>query len=221
VVRYSEAHAALAKLHPDLGELVRRIAGLQVRNAGTIGGNIANGSPIGDMPPALIALGATVSLRRGDKRRTLPLESFFIRYGVQDRQPGEFVESLFIPRPAPDALIRITKLSKRFDSDISAVCAAFFLTIANGIVTQARIAFGGMAGVPARAPQAEAALTGQPWREANVEAAAEALARDYAPLNDLRGSAAYRMAVAANLLRRLWIEQASGEKASVLELADG
>jgi xanthine dehydrogenase small subunit len=220
VVRYSEARDALTRLHPDLGELVRRIAGLQVRNAGTIGGNIANGSPIGDMPPALIALGATVTLRRGDARRTLPLESFFIRYGVQDRQPGEFVESLSIPRPAPDMLIRITKLSKRFDSDISAVCGAFLLKIENDIVTEARIAFGGMAGVPARAPQAEAALIGQPWSEATAEAAAQGLARDYAPLNDLRGSAAYRVSVAANLMRRLWIEQ-SGEPVSVLELADG
>jgi xanthine dehydrogenase small subunit len=221
VVRYSEAHDAFGRLHPDLGELVRRIAGLQVRNAGTIGGNIANGSPIGDMPPALIALGATVTLRRGDARRTLPLESFFIRYGVQDRQPGEFVESIFIPRPAPDTLIRITKLSKRFDSDISAVCGAFLLKIENEIVTEARIAFGGMAGTPARAPQAEAALVGQPWNETTAESAAQALGRDYAPLNDLRGSAAYRVAVAANLIRRLWIEQASGEPISVLELADG
>jgi xanthine dehydrogenase small subunit len=220
-VRYSEARDALARLHPDLGELVRRIAGLQVRNAGTIGGNIANGSPIGDMPPALIALGATVTLRHGDARRTLPLERFFIRYGVQDRTPGEFVESVHIPRPAPDALIRITKLSKRFDSDISAVCGAFFLIIENNIVTQARIAFGGMAGIPARAPQAEAALVGRPWIEATAEAAAVALARDYAPLSDLRGAAAYRVAVAANLMRRLWIEQASGEPVSVLELTDG
>lgn len=219
VVRYSDARDALTRLHPDLGELVRRIAGLQVRNAGTIGGNIANGSPIGDMPPALIALGATVTLRKGDARRTLPLEDFFIRYGVQDRQPGEFVESLHIPRPASRTLIRITKLSKRFDSDISAVCGAILLKIEKDVVIEARIAFGGMAGVPARAPLAEAALVGQPWSEATVEAAAEALTRDYAPLNDLRGSAAYRLTVAANLIRRLWIEQA--EPVSVLELADG
>lgn len=221
VVRYSEARDALTRLHPDLGELVRRIAGLQVRNAGTIGGNIANGSPIGDMPPALIALGATVTLRRGDVRRTLPLESYFVRYGVQDRQPGEFVESLYIPRPATDTLIRITKLSKRFDSDISAGCGAFLLRIENGVVSEARIAFGGMAGIPARAPLAEAALIGQPWSEATAEGAADALTRDYAPLNDLRGSAAYRLTVAANLMRRLWIEQASGEPISVLELANG
>jgi len=220
-IRYSEAHAALGRLHPDLGELVRRIGGLQVRNAGTIGGNIANGSPIGDMPPALIALGATVTLRQGDARRTMPLEAFFVRYGVQDRQPDEFVESMYVPRPPAGALVRIAKLSKRFDSDIAAVCGAFMLTVADGHVTQARIAFGGMAGTPARALGAEAALTGKPWSEATVEAAAIALGSDYAPLDDLRGSAAYRRIVAANLLRRLWIEQATGEPVSVLALADG
>jgi xanthine dehydrogenase small subunit len=213
-VRYSEAREALARLHPDLGELVRRIGGVQVRNAGTIGGNIANGSPIGDMPPALIALGATLTLRRGAERRTLPLEEFFLSYGKQDRAPGEFVESVHIPRPTPDALIRIVKLSKRFDSDISGVCGAFALRIDDGIVTGARIAFGGMAGIPARAPSCEAALTGQPWSAGTVEAAAQALARDYAPLDDLRGSAAYRRAVAANLLRRIWAEQS--EPVSVL-----
>jgi len=220
-VRYSDAHAALGRLHPDLGELVRRIGGVQVRNAGTIGGNIANGSPIGDTPPALIALEATVTLRKGDARRAMPLEAFFIRYGVQDREPGEFVESIHVPRPEAGALVRIVKLSKRFDSDITAVCGAFMLTIADGIVTKARIAFGGMAGTPARATGAEAALTGKPWSEATVEAAAAALAADYSPLDDLRGSAAYRRTVAANLLRRLWIEQATGEPVSVLALADG
>ncbi|MDB5706084.1 MAG: hypothetical protein JWN66_3200 [Sphingomonas bacterium] len=217
-VRYTEAKAALARLHPDLGELVRRIGGLQVRNAGTIGGNIANGSPIGDMPPALIALGATLTLRRGDTRRTLPLESFFIRYGVQDRAADEFVESVHVPRPGPDTIVRVVKLSKRFDSDISAVCGAFAITVEQGCVTGARIAFGGMAATPARAATCEAALLGQSWSEETIEAAAQALARDYTPLSDARGSSAYRLTVAANLLRRLWAEQ-SGEVTSVL--ADG
>ncbi|MES1972025.1 MAG: xanthine dehydrogenase small subunit [Pseudomonadota bacterium] len=221
-VRYTQARAALARLHPDLGELVRRIGGLQVRNAGTIGGNIANGSPIGDMPPALIALGATLTLRRGDVRRTIPLESFFKAYGVQDRAPGEFVESVHVPRPSAGTIVRIVKLSKRFDSDISAVCGAFAITVEGGRVTAARIAFGGMAGTPARAAGCEAALLGQPWTEATVEAAAQALGQDYTPLTDARGSSAYRLAVAANLLRRLWAEQ-SGEATSVLDgaLADG
>jgi xanthine dehydrogenase small subunit len=213
-VRYSEAREALARLHADLGELVRRIGGVQVRNAGTIGGNIANGSPIGDMPPALIALGADLTLRRGSERRTLPLEDFFLSYGKQDLAPSEFVESVRIPRPPPDLLFRVVKLSKRFDSDISGVCGAFALRIVDGIVAEAHVAFGGMAGIPARAPRCETALTGRPWTEAAVEAAAQALARDYEPLDDLRGSAAYRRTVAGNLLRRIWAEQ--NEPVSVL-----
>jgi xanthine dehydrogenase small subunit len=208
-VRYSEAKDALALLHPDLGELVRRIGGLQVRNAGTIGGNIANGSPIGDMPPALIALGAELVLRRGEERRTMPLERYFLSYGKQDRQPGEFVESVRIPRPAGDARIRIVKLSKRFDSDISALCGAFVLRVEEERIAEARIAFGGMAEIPARAPACEAALTGGRWSEATFEAAAEALAQDYQPLSDLRGSARYRLAAAANLVRGLRLEPES------------
>jgi len=214
-VRYSEAREALARLHPDLGELVRRIGGVQVRNAGTIGGNIANGSPIGDMPPALIALGADLTLRRGSELRTIPLESFFLSYGKQDLAEGEFVESVRIPRPSPAMLVRIVKLSKRFDSDISGVCGAFALGIEDGMVREARVAFGGMAGIPARAPGCEAALTGKPWNAETVEAAARALADDYTPLDDLRGSAAYRRTVAANLLRRIWAEQS--EPVSVLD----
>ncbi|ESQ91237.1 hypothetical protein ABAC460_06645 [Asticcacaulis sp. AC460] len=206
-VRYSDAHAALTRLHPSLGELVRRIGAVQVRNSGTIGGNIANGSPIGDMPPALIALGASVTLRRGDVRRTIPLEDFFIAYGRQDRQPGEFVESVFIPRPT--GLYRVVKLSKRFDSDISAVCGAFHVTIANGVVTAARVAFGGMAGTPKRTMACEAALAGQPWSQATLEAAALALRQDYQPLSDVRGSSEYRLTSAANLVRKLWFDGVS------------
>jgi len=218
--RYSDAREALTRLHPDLGELVRRIAGVQIRNTGTIGGNIANGSPIGDMPPALIALGATLTLRKGDARRTIALEDFFVAYGQQDRGLGEFVESIFVPRPAPSALIRVVKLSKRFDSDISAVCGAIALDIADGIITTARVAFGGMAATPKRAAACEAALTGAPMSEATFEAAATAIAADYAPLDDLRGSASYRITVAANLLHRLWAEQ-SGARVSVLDDVDG
>jgi xanthine dehydrogenase small subunit len=205
-VRYNDARAALATLHTDLGELVRRIGAVQVRNAGTIGGNIANGSPIGDMPPALMALGASLTLRRGTRRRTLPLEDFFLDYRRQDRQRGEFVESLFIPKPHPDQLIRIVKLSKRFDSDISALCGAFALTIENGIITAARIAFGGMAATPRRATHCEAALTGAIWADSSLDRAAVALTNDFTPLSDLRGSASYRLHAAGNLLRRLWHE---------------
>ncbi|QQV76208.1 xanthine dehydrogenase small subunit [Sphingomonas aliaeris] len=216
-VRYNETRAALARLDPQLGELVRRIGGVQVRNSGTIGGNIANGSPIGDMPPALIALGAVLTLRRGDERRSMALEDFFLSYGKQDRAADEFVESVFVPRPATGTIVRVTKLTKRFDSDISAVCGAFAISIDRGVVSAARVAFGGMAGIPARAARCEAALFGQEWSGATVEHAALALAEDFRPLDDARGSAAYRSLAAGNLLRRLWAEQ-SGEKVSVLDL---
>lgn len=217
-VRYAEAHAALARLHPDLGELVRRIGGLQVRNAGTVGGNIANGSPIGDGPPALIALGAQLTLRSAAGRRTLPLEDFFLSYGRQDRQPGEFVESLFVPRPGPDDVVHMSKLSRRFDSDISAVCGAFRLTVAQGTITAARVAFGGMAGTPHRAAACERALVGQPFAAPTIAAAAHALGEDYTPLSDVRGSSAYRAEAAAALLWRLW-HRSQGVPVSVLDLA--
>jgi xanthine dehydrogenase small subunit len=216
-VRYADAHAALARLHPDLGELVRRIGGLQVRNAGTVGGNIANGSPIGDGPPALIALEAQLTLRSAAGARTIPLADYFLDYGKQDRQPGEFVESVFVPRPGPDDMILIAKLSRRFDSDISAVCGAFKLTVVDGAIIRAVVAFGGMAATPRRAPACEAALIGASFSLATIEAAATALQSDYAPLTDVRGSAAYRLDAAANLLRRLWRRQ-QGDAVSLLDL---
>lgn len=203
-VRYGDALKSLAGLDPSLGELVRRLGSVQVRNSGTIGGNIANGSPIGDMPPALIALGATLILRKGGETRKLPLEDFFLAYGEQDRRPGELVEAVIVPPPA--GLYRVFKLSKRFDQDISAVCGAFSLAIKDETVENARVAFGGMAATPRRAAACEAALTGNPWTEETVEAAATALERDFQPIDDMRASAAYRMAGAKNLLRKLFAE---------------
>ncbi len=216
-VRYAEAHDAFARLHPDLGELTRRLGGLQVRNAGTIGGNIANGSPIGDGPPAFIALGATLTVRSAEGRRTMPLESYFIAYGQQDLRPGEFVENLHIPRPGRNDIVHISKLARRFDSDITAVCGAFKLTVRDHEITDARIAFGGMAATPKRAVGCEAALTGRPFTLATIQTAMDALRSDYAPLTDVRGSAAYRVDAAANLLLRLWYK-AQGETISVLDL---
>ena len=216
-VRYAEVHQAMARLHPDLGELVRRIGGLQVRNSGTVCGNIANGSPIGDGPPALIALGAQLTLRSAQGRRTMPLENYFIDYGKQDRAPGEFVESVFVPRPAAGAVVHISKLSRRFDSDISAVLGAFAVTVDQGKVTAARVAFGGMAATPRRAVACEAALVGQPFDEKTVAAAADALRGDYQPFTDVRGTAAYRIEAAAALLWRLW-HRAHGVPVSVLNV---
>lgn len=195
---------ALEPLHPSFAAMLHRFAAPAVRAAATLGGNIANGSPIGDTPPPLIALGARLRLRHGPDRRELPLEEFFVDYGQQDRAPGEFVESILIPRQ-PDTL-QVYKLSKRFDQDISAVCGAFNIVVKDGIVTHARMAFGGMAGVPKRAAGAEAALTGQQWDEAAIDAARRALARDFSPLSDMRASAAYRLDAAGAMLTRCLAE---------------
>lgn len=202
----AEFGAFIADRHPSLAELIRRYGSVQVRNAATIGGNIANGSPIGDSPPALIALGATLHLRKGDARRSLPLEEFFLDYGKQDRAPGEFVEAVSFP-VQPDTLA-CYKLSKRFDQDISAVCGCFNVSVEDGLVTAARIAFGGMAGVPKRAGAVEAALVGLPWSEAGVIKAQAALADDFQPLSDMRATAAYRMRAAEGMLMRYFHEQA-------------
>ena len=207
---------AVAERLPSFGEMLRRYASVQVRNAATIGGNIANGSPIGDGPPALIALGATLHLRRGDEMRSMPLEDFFIEYRKQDRRPGEFVAGVSFPENAP--ALRCYKISKRFDQDISAVCGCFNVTVEGGVVTGARIAFGGMAGVPKRASLAEAALVGKDWTEAVVNAAAEAMAGDFTPMSDMRASAGYRMLTAQNLLRR-YFHDLNGTAVSVLEVS--
>ncbi len=206
---------ALAPHHPSFAQLLRRYASTQVRNAATIGGNIANGSPIGDGPPALIAMGCTLHLRRGDDLRSIPLESFFLDYREQDRRPSEFVAGLSIPAEAPS--LRCYKISKRFDQDISAVLGCFNLTVEGGTITAARIAFGGMAGIPKRAAQVEAALIGQPWTEATIAAALPAFAQDFQPLTDMRASAAYRLMTAQNLLTR-YFHDLNGVPVNVLEV---
>jgi xanthine dehydrogenase small subunit len=212
-VSYTEAHEALGRHVPALAELIDRIGGEQIRNGGTVGGNIANGSPIGDMAPGLIALDATLTLRKGSSRRAIPLETFFIAYGRQDRQPGEFVEWVDVPLPEAGALFAVHKVTKRRDEDITAVLGAFHLRFAHaGHVAAARIAYGGMAGTPKRATAVEAALRGQPWTQETVEAALPAFEQDFSPLTDMRASASYRMLVAKNLLRRVWLEN-SGAKA--------
>lgn len=210
-----DVHAMLKDHHPSYAEMVRRYGSEQVRSAATIGGNIANGSPIGDNPPALIALDAVLHLRHGDKTRDIALEDFFIAYGKQDRAKGELVTGVTIPASAP--ALRVYKLSKRFDQDISAVCGAFNITIVDGIVSDARIAFGGMAGTPARAKTVEAALIGQPWTLDVVDVAAKEFATDYTPMTDMRASADYRMTTAQNMLHRYFAET-TGADVNVLEV---
>lgn len=205
-VTYTEATAAIIKRFPQLEELWMRIGGAQVRNKGTIGANIANGSPIGDTPPPLLALGASITLRKGDVRREVKLEDFFIAYGKQDRQPGEFVESVTIPSLPEGEQFACYKITKRKDEDISALCGAFRVKLEGGKVAAITIAYGGMAATPKRARAVEAALLGKAWTVATVEAAIPAYAEDYQPLTDMRASAEYRLLAAQNLLRRFFLE---------------
>ncbi len=215
---YEDARAPLLAHFPHLARYWERIAGWQVRAMGTLGGNIANGSPIGDTPPPFIALGATLVLRAGDNRREIALEEFFLDYGKQDLRPGEFVEAIRLPKPCPGTLHAAYKLSKRRDEDITAVACGIALHVEGGTITEARLAFGGMAATPKRAAQAEAALTGQPFTEASLRAAADALPQDFTPLSDMRASAAYRMRAAQNLLARFWLE-AQGQPATLEDVA--
>ena len=206
-VSLNDAYGALCKLYPqELGELWQRFASLPIRNAGTLGGNVANGSPIGDSMPWLIALGSEVVLQGAAGRRVLPLEAFYLGYQKKDLQAGEFVAAVRVPLPRANVTFRTYKLAKRFDQDISAVCAAFAFTLDGNTVVDARIAYGGMAATPCRAPRAEASLTGLSWSETNLRVAMDMLAQDYAPLSDMRASNTYRMQTAQNLLRRFWLE---------------
>uniref|UniRef100_E1T6D3 Xanthine dehydrogenase, small subunit n=1 Tax=Burkholderia sp. (strain CCGE1003) TaxID=640512 RepID=E1T6D3_BURSG len=205
-VTLEDAYAALAADYPELAELWTRFASLPIRNAGTLGGNVANGSPIGDSMPALLALGAEVVLRQGTRTRTLPLDAFYLGYQKTALAPGEFVAALRVPRPVGNLRFRTYKVSKRYDQDISAVCAAFALHVRDGGIDTARVAFGGMAATPKRAAHTEAVLTGAPWNEATVRQAMNALAADYQPLTDMRASSAYRLKVARNLLWRFYLE---------------
>lgn len=212
----TDVEAAIAPYHPSFAAMIRRYGSVQVRNAATIGGNIANGSPIGDGPPALIALGARLHLRKGDARREIALEDFFLDYGKQDRLPGEFVEAVSVPKQ--DDTLRCYKLSKRFDQDISAVCGCLSIIRDGDTITEARLAYGGMAGIPKRAAAAEAAMIGQSFGEATMRAAMAAMADDFAPLSDMRASAGYRLETAQNMLLR-YLHEMQGHQTNVQEVS--
>ncbi|HBK06522.1 MAG TPA: xanthine dehydrogenase small subunit [Acetobacteraceae bacterium] len=215
-VTYHEALPVLEKHFPDLGAMIRRIGSRQIRNRGTIGGNIANASPIGDSPPALLALDASVVLRRGDTRRTISLDAFFIGYRQTVLAPGEFIERIDVPLPKAGEVFRCYKVSKRFDQDISAVCAAFRLRIEDGIVRDIRIGFGGMAATPVRSTAVEDALMGRPWSKATIRTAQAVMDSAMSPLSDMRASSAYRRTVARNLLLKCFLE--TSEEAAVTRL---
>jgi len=202
----TDCYDALAAEYPDFGELLHRFASLQIRNQGTLGGNIGNASPIGDSPPLLIALGAQIVLRKGNDSRTLKLEDYFIDYRVTARQESEFIERIIVPKAREHWAFRAYKVSKRLDDDISAVCAAFNLRIENGVIEQARVAFGGMAAIPKRARACEAALIDKPFNQATLDKACQALGEDFTPLSDFRASKEYRLLGAQNLLRKYFVE---------------
>jgi xanthine dehydrogenase small subunit len=205
-VSLSDAYEALEALYPQVREMWERFASPPIRNAGTLGGNVANGSPIGDSMPWLIAVGTRVVLRNAERARTLALEDLYVDYMEKSMLPDEIVEAVEVPFPGGNQQFRTYKLSKRFDSDISAVCAAFAIELTADRVVGARIAFGGMAATPKRATHCEMALSGRPWSEPTVRDAMAALARDYTPLTDMRASSDYRTRTAANLLYRFYLE---------------
>jgi xanthine dehydrogenase small subunit len=202
----ADAMEVIVANYPGLDELFRRFASPPIRNAGTLGGNIANGSPIGDSMPALMVLGTSLVLRRGRSRREVPLETFYLDYQVKDLRAAEFLETIRIPLLSDDVLVASHKLSKRFDQDISAVCNAYRLELDGEIVSDFRMACGGMAATVRRADNCEALVRGKPWNEETVDAACTALARDFEPITDMRASAGYRLRAAQNLLRRFYHE---------------
>ena len=196
----------LNREYPELAEAWTRFASVPIRNAGTLGGNIANGSPIGDSMPVLIALGASIVLRRGDAERELPLEDFYIDYQKTALGTGEFVDHIRVPRAVAGADIRAYKVSKRFDQDISAVFVCFRLVREHDQVKDVRIGCGGMAAIPKRASKCEQALAGRPWSEATIATAQTALDEEFAPLSDMRATATYRRLALGNLLHRFYLE---------------
>ena len=214
-VTMARLQPVLQEHHPSYAELVRRYGSEQVRQAATVGGNIANGSPIGDNAPALIALGAVLTLRKGADSRSLPIADFFLDYGRQDLNSGEFVEAVTFPKVADD--LRCYKLSKRFDQDISAVCGCFNVQVENGVITKAKTGFGGMAGIPKRAEAVEASLIGNAWAIETIEAVLPLFSEDFSPLSDMRASADYRLKAAQNMLLR-YFHDIGGDAVDVLQV---
>ena len=205
-VTLTDAMRLLTAHYPQLDELFRRFASPPIRNAGTLGGNIANGSPIGDSMAALMVAGCTLILESTDGQRETTLEDFYIDYQVKDLRPGEFVATVRIPKLADGCILHSHKLSKRFDQDISAVCTAYRLKLDDGKVTDFAMACGGMAATIKRASNCEQVLIGAEWNPASIEQAKQALARDFAPISDMRASAEYRLLATQNLLQRFYLE---------------
>ena len=218
-VSLTDAFAVLEKYYPDLNEIIRRFASPPIRNAATLCGNIANASPIGDTMPALISLGATLVLRRGDKVRELPLDEFYLDYQQKALQESEFVQAVRIPLIWADGShFHSYKISKRYDQDISAVCGAYFAQVEDGVVENIRICYGGMAAIPKRARRCEEVVRGRQWNEATAQGAVRALSKDYQPLTDMRAAADYRLRVAGSLLKRFYLETTGDDVVSIENL---
>lgn len=213
-VTHTDAYASIETHFPDFGEMLRRFASTLIRNSSTVGGNVANGSPIGDSMPVMIALGAGLVLRGPQGEREMPLEDYYIDYGKQDRRTGEYVARLRLPKLAADERFCCYKLSKRFDQDISAVCAAFKLRLDSDRVAELRTGFGGIAAIPARAPKTEKLVQGQPWCEATLAQAEAALKAEFTPLTDMRATEDYRQLATARLLRKFFVETTQPEQST-------
>lgn len=205
-ISYSDCKDALCREYPDLHEFIERLGSRQIRNQGTLGGNVGNASPIGDMPPVLIALNAQLVLRSASGARTIPVEDYFISYKVTDQQAGEFIETIIVPKAKAGYHFKAYKISKRLEDDISAICGIFYLSVDKGVIVDASIAFGGMAEIPKRASLCQRALIGQPWNQNTIDVAMEALDNDYTPISDFRASSKYRALVSKNLLQRLFLD---------------
>ncbi|NYZ65099.1 xanthine dehydrogenase small subunit [Endozoicomonas sp. SM1973] len=217
-VTYNHCFQLLEKQYPEITKMLERLGSQQIRNQGSIGGNIGNASPIGDMPPVLIAVGACLTLRQANSSRQIAIADYFLDYKVTDLQPGEFIQAIHIPKAKPGYQLKIYKISKRFDDDISAILGAFYIKLKDNQIKDIHIAFGGMAAIPKRASHCETALLHQPWTAQTITAATATLTQDFKPLSDVRASANYRMQVAQNLLWKCFLEVSN--PSSIIRITD-
>ncbi len=203
---YSQLVPWLEEYYPEVTALISRIGSLQIRNRGTVGGNVANASPIGDMPPILLALNASLELATANGTRVVPIVDFFTGYKKTILQSGEYIRRIFLPKPQNNTYLKLYKISKRYEDDISAVMAAFYIELEDGVIKQARLAYGGMAATPAFAQQTQAQMTGQLFTAKTIEAALLKIPDDFTPMTDVRATDRYRITIAQNLLRKAFVE---------------
>ena len=201
-VSYEDAASILIGYWPDLDSFLQRFASLPIKNWATIGGNIANASPIGDMPPVLIALDAKLKLRKGSKVRIINLEEFFISYKKTSLDESEFIESIIVPKPNDNERLITHKISKRYEDDISAVCMALKVTTKGSHPESVKIALGGMSGIPQRAIELEKVMLENWNNDEIVLASYNALKSEFSPFSDVRASSEYRLRVTANLVKK-------------------